>query len=221
MALSGPAIAGIVTDKATGEPVAGAQVVVSWDGTHVAGGFSEGGCYYVQIAITDRNGRFSVPAWSKFVLNTVLFDYKIGVYSPGYDVVEGEDSGGLVARDGRPPGSPNKLTLPILSGTVKQRLDRLSRMRKYVGCAEAGASRRNFLDFYKAMNIEIKQLLATPEGQALQQQEHAELVRRGKLGMDTVGFPTLAVDLDSGISSILQSHDNELYEPVRRPETQK
>jgi Carboxypeptidase regulatory-like domain len=216
-ALSGPALSGVVTDKATGKPVPNAHVVVSWSGTNILGAFSSGGgCHYVQSTVTDDNGRFSVPAWSKFVPNTILFDYIIGVYHPGYGLVDGEYVGGIGGHSGHAMPGGNKLVLPPFSGTVKQHLEVLARIRTYVRCPEAGADRRNFIDFYQAMNKEIKELLETPEGRALQNQEQEALRNRNPALGPPIDSP-LSATLDRAIDSINGARDGELYEPVRQP----
>jgi hypothetical protein len=157
-----------------------------------------------------------VPAWNKFVPNHVLFDYRIAVYQLGYSAVEGQYTGGLAGRSGIAATDGNKLVLPSFGGTVEQRLRNLQQIRGPVRCSEAGASRRNLIDFYRAMNDEIKKLLETPDGRSLQDAERVQRSKRNP-ALGTPIDPPLSRTLDSMIESLQEARDGELYEPVRRP----
>lgn len=64
-ALSGNEIEGVVLDKVTGKPVAGAVVLASWHGrtSDLAHGASV--CYHVETARTDAAGKYRIAAWSE------------------------------------------------------------------------------------------------------------------------------------------------------------
>ena len=57
-------VTGRLTDKASGQPIADALVVVKWD-MAVGGGLAEKRyvCYHVETAKTDADGRYRVPKW--------------------------------------------------------------------------------------------------------------------------------------------------------------
>jgi len=62
--LSGGPYQGVVRDKATGEPIANAMVLIKWNGSTNA--FSGGGrslCYYHEPARTGSDGGFAIKPW--------------------------------------------------------------------------------------------------------------------------------------------------------------
>lgn len=57
------AIHGVVLEKGSNKPLAGAIVKVDWHGISQDFGGHGSGCFYVDTAVTDAQGRFVVPAW--------------------------------------------------------------------------------------------------------------------------------------------------------------
>jgi hypothetical protein len=107
-------------------------------------------------------------------------------------------------------------------GPVRERLELLAQHPFRAGCAEAGASRRNAIAYYRAMNSELKGLLATSEGQSLRAEEEvrADELRRKRLSLPP-DPPFVARDLDAAIASLETAHDGELYERVKATREQQ
>jgi hypothetical protein len=214
-ALSGPAVFGRVVEP-DGTPVGAAQVVVLWQGTLRTAFHGSGAmCLLALATVTDDAGRFSVPGWQRAFDNAALYDYDIRVYKRGYRRAEGETSGADTGR-GLAAVPPDGVTVRLrrFSGSVTERLDALARPAARAGCAEGGASRANALPYYRAMNEELKALLATPEGQALQRAEQQDRDDREKRNLAPPD-KTIAQDLDRVIRALEQARDGELYRPAR------
>jgi hypothetical protein len=220
--VTGPGISATVTDMITGKPVAGAQVLVIWDGSLSFSTHGGGECYHVISAVTDDAGHFSVEPWRKSVPRMASIDYyRISVYRPQYDDAEGQTHGGIgrlgLFGDAGVFSDGIRLKLPPFNGTVKDRLIKLRDIRRSTRCPEAGASRRNATDFFRAMNQEVLALLATPEGRAIAEAEKAELAQFKTESDRLMNYRPLALDLSVMIESLQQAHDDELYERVAAP----
>jgi len=63
--LAGGPYEGLVRDKATGDPIPGALVMVKWMGTTPSIHSSRPLCYHQAVVMTGTDGRFRVPAWSE------------------------------------------------------------------------------------------------------------------------------------------------------------
>jgi hypothetical protein len=217
--VGGPAVDGIVAETGSGAPVVGAQLLVLWSGLIPrAIHSSSGGCYQVLNAVTDGAGRFSVPSWRKELRGVTVDDYAIYLYARGYGSPSGQLSGrnvgGLLSHAGGVASGGNRIVVPKFIGGVRERLELLAFLRNDVRCAEAGASRRNAIDFYRSMNAELAELAATPEGRAIADEEKVEVDRRKRLGLYRA-MPLLIVDLTPTIAALQSAHDGELEEPVR------
>lgn len=220
-AVGGPGVRGVVTESQSGQPVAGAQVLVLWLGTlPMSMHSSSGGCYQVLHAVTDVSGRFAVPPWRKDLPGVSVDDYRIHIYARGYGDANGDLAGADVRGRSRPAAAPandgNRIELPRFAGSVRDRLEQLARLRVASRCVEAGASRRNAVDFYRSMNDELLELAATQEGQEIAAGEKPEIDFAQRQGLPLL-TPRLVVDLAPFIAALQSAHDGELYEPARPP----
>lgn len=81
-------IKGSVVDAETGKPIEGAIVIGMWALTQIPGeGF--GGYAKIQVEITDKEGKFTIPSWTTFKPWKLLsvthgLAPKIVIYKPGY-----------------------------------------------------------------------------------------------------------------------------------------
>ena len=71
---SAPSIEATVVDAATGEPLEGVIVVVSWDLESTVASPSPRGYLHVAEAVTDAHGAFRVPAWGPLQAPTLSGD---------------------------------------------------------------------------------------------------------------------------------------------------
>jgi hypothetical protein len=199
---------GVVTDRA-GAPIGGAQVVVLWSGARRSSMHSSSGeCVHVQGTQTGADGRFKTPAWRNDRSSVAVDAYEVLVYKRGFAPYPERDG------YGRPAARTLRLVLQPAERDVERRLIELNRGGR-VSCAEAGVSRRNATDYYRAMNPELKELLATPEGQRLRAREEEEREKNRRTGLGPFFRDAVAFDRDATIESLAHARDGELYEPVQ------
>jgi hypothetical protein len=97
--LTGGPLQGVVLDKSTNQPIAGAIVVARWHGhwTNLLAG-SSSACYHIETARTDANGRYAIPAWTRPPKPLEDFRFSDGgndtaVFKPGYVDLSGGAGG--------------------------------------------------------------------------------------------------------------------------------
>lgn len=95
-------MAGQVVDVETKKPIEGAIIVVMWKLTQVPGGGS-GGYAKVSEEVTDKEGKFKISWWIRFLPHKVLTQFDdstphVVIYKPGYKVYVSSK----VLRDGWP-----------------------------------------------------------------------------------------------------------------------
>jgi hypothetical protein len=79
---------GVVTDATTGAAIADALVVVEWQGSSISMATGALRCIHVEIARTDRTGRYDVPAWEAKGPNVDGFFRGADAYKPGYESID-------------------------------------------------------------------------------------------------------------------------------------
>lgn len=125
---------GTVVDDA-GKPVAGAFVVTVWEGRVPNPVDSRTECYSTAIGMTDKDGRYRLPAVARdfgwFLMDKSRSDV---VYAPGFELSALPESGGVT-----------KLKRPTSTGTVRV-LDQFSWIP--LGCAKD--RKREFVPVLKA-----------------------------------------------------------------------
>lgn len=89
--LSSDPIEGQVLEAGTKKPLAGAIVVIRWEGTSSQIAESKTVCYHVETATTDAQGHYRTPAWRKIKLVGEFMGLgftpgakDITAYKPGY-----------------------------------------------------------------------------------------------------------------------------------------
>lgn len=99
---------GRVTDRETGQPIEGAIVVVKWGGSARSMATGMFICLHVAHAITDKDGRYRVPAWKSHAPQFSVdgFGWTVDAYKSGYG-------------QSRPPIQPN-ITMPKWTGTADE-----------------------------------------------------------------------------------------------------
>ena len=63
--VSGPALDGRVVDSETGAPIPGALVIAEWSGDIGGPVQSSEVCFHLEVATTDSDGRYHIPAWNR------------------------------------------------------------------------------------------------------------------------------------------------------------
>jgi hypothetical protein len=133
-AYPGGPIAGSVLEEGTNKRIAGAIVVARWQGDAFSLVHTQTVCLHVELATTDRQGRFRIPGWRKDTepkgvrnLTSILT-----VYKAGYEVVG-------------PASEPGIFYLTPFAGTKADRLERLERVEYITRCSNAAESEKNLL----------------------------------------------------------------------------
>ena len=159
--LYGRHIAGQVVDTATRQPVRGAHVALLWRATVNPSGFtghnSRDICFHAAATITDAQGRFDVPAWSKWKTYDVdAVDPTVLVYAPGFEPIQKH-------LHSEPSDEPvdhlqERYALKAFSGTVDQRLDMLFYGLANQDCDWGGESKKTLVPMLKAIYLEVRPL---------------------------------------------------------------
>lgn len=143
-----PEINGRVRESGTEEPMPGAIVIVRWRGyVPVFPADSREVCYQVKNAVTDRDGRFRVPAWTERARDKEIKGKRvvITVYKAGY-----EEDPSMPSPDFR-KAEPYVRYLKRFNGSTSARLDYLLRISSATRCAQSGESRTNLLALKKGV----------------------------------------------------------------------
>ncbi|BCO30422.1 hypothetical protein TspCOW1_05250 [Thiohalobacter sp. COW1] len=141
---------GRVLDATTGKPIVDALVVARWKGVS---GYTNTVCYHVESTMTDKQGRYEVPAWrndTRFQ-NLQKEHVEITPFKAGY-----EESDRTYKEHSYKQGI---YYLMNFEGTKAERLDYLLRIP--VACSSAGYSERNMFDFYLARYKEARNIAVT------------------------------------------------------------
>lgn len=98
--LTGGPLNGVVLDKETNEPIAGAIVIARWHGNWTKiFGESSSACYHVETTRTDEGGRYHIPLWVRAPkIEDLRFSSAgndVSVFKPGY-VDESNGSSGTI-----------------------------------------------------------------------------------------------------------------------------
>lgn len=195
-----------------GAPLQGAEVVVRWEARYPYSISESSGmaCVYLQGARTDAAGRFVVPPWSADRGVATIAYAVVNAYKRG---LEPDAAGETRALANELRSSPVRIKLRPAPPAVEPRLAALHGYDVRVPCDQGGASRRNAMAFAEAVNVELKALIATPEGQAIRARE-APLRARLEKGEWLGDVRLIAVDNDASIAALSKAHEGELLEKV-------
>ena len=159
---SGP-ISGQILEAPTKKPIAGAIVLVRWQGVYSQVVDTKTACYHVETATTDAEGRYQTAPWkeptrgSAFSLGPRMIDaYKAGYEShwpPGFDRTQDYKQ--------------NIYYLAPFKGAREERLKYLERMLEATRCGSQNESERNLYALFHAMYEEAKTIAATKEGEEI------------------------------------------------------
>lgn len=159
--LYGRHLAGHVVDAATGHPIAGAHVAYLWQATINPSGFtghnSRDICYHAAATVTDAQGRFDIPAWSKWETYDVdPVDPRALVYAREYEPIQKL----VVSKRGDSPAEHlnERYVLKSFSGTADERVQMLFFGLANQDCDWGGQSKKSLLPMLKAIYVEAKAL---------------------------------------------------------------
>ena len=159
--LYGRHLAGQVVDAATGRPVAGAHVAYLWRSTINPSGFtghnSRDICFHAAATITNAEGRFDVPAWSKWKTYDVdPVDPTVLVYAPGFEPIQKR----LHSQSADAPSDhvQERYALKAFSGEPDQRMNMLFFGLANQYCDWGGESKKSLVPMLKAIYVETRSL---------------------------------------------------------------
>ena len=157
--LYGRHLAGQVVDAATGRPIAGAHVAYLWQATINPSGFTGHNprdiCYHAAAAVTDAQGHFDIPAWSKWETYDVdPVDPRALVYLRGYEPSQEVMS----SNHGASPAEhlKERYALKPFSGTPDERVHMLFFGLANQFCDWGGESKKSLVPMLKAIYVEAK-----------------------------------------------------------------
>jgi hypothetical protein len=163
--LYGKRIAGQVVDAVTGHPVAGAHVAMIWRSGIIPRGFtghnSRDICYHAAATMTDPEGRFQIPPWTKWSTYDVFQqDPIVLVYAQKYEPIQKATPSASNSQPDHPRGT---LALMPFVGTVDQRLDMLFFGLANQGCDYGGDSQKSLYPMLQAIYKEVRSIARSTE----------------------------------------------------------
>lgn len=152
-AYASPAIEGRVVDAITRRPVAGASVLVYWQGAEAAPPFYFDAARVLE-AVADDSGRFTIPAWQSSSLSSPVDAGGPRLFS----IAPGHAAGGIEL--GRlASGAPVEVRLDLYRDTAKAAHD-LARLATILGFLAASLTGDPSFAFLEALDVEWKRLPA-------------------------------------------------------------
>lgn len=144
------AMEGVVLDAQTNEPIEGAIVIAHWEGTDR---YSTTQCFHSEIAITDENGRYLIPAWRNTGRSASAFIEQIRfikrAYKYGYDQ----------SPHGETEAANRRITrLEPSKVNGKARISYLSHLAPKISCGNDRDSRENVIPVFKLLHREASAL---------------------------------------------------------------
>lgn len=144
-----------VIDGSTGRPLEGVYAIWKWYGNVPISPVLVSGCYRIQVASTDEDGRYHVPYWSWTIRSIFLLDKRSGAdyYYPGYYEAP--------SPEGRREG---QVTLWPDPSPVQDRLMAIRRDQSSADCVsfEDDDQRRALSPVFEAMTKEAEAIAVTP-----------------------------------------------------------
>ena len=156
--LSGGPIEGQVLEAGTNKPIAGAIVIMRWEGTYDQIVESKTACYHVETATTDAQGRYTIPAWHEMTkgpfFNASPEGFREDAYKPGY-----------VRSDAYFKKQTYRQNIDLLEPFKGARGRRLEYLQSLSGkeCGSRDAYAGKLMPLYRALYEEARSIAVTPE----------------------------------------------------------
>lgn len=144
---------GQVVDEKSGTPIAGAFVIDRWVGTMANNGANQA-CYHVEVAVTDHQGRYTIPQYTDEHFSLLDKHVLVSAYKEGYVLTEDNKDGGVVARMDRNNAVQYRMTMD--KRTINSRLKYLHSLGNNLACAHGDGSEKSLLSTYNAIRHEEK-----------------------------------------------------------------
>lgn len=201
--LYGRHLAGQVVDTATGRPVGGAHVAYLWRSTINPSGFTGHNardiCFHAAATVTDAQGRFDVPAWSKWKTYDVdAVDPTVLVYAPGFEPIQKH-------LHSEPADKPidhlsERYVLKAFSGTADQRIHMLFFGLANQHCDWGGESKKSLVPLLKGIYVEARSLRVPPDSSRI-----ADTIAKFAADAGLAISPNAPID-DAKIKAFIDEH---------------
>jgi hypothetical protein len=147
-ASSGQPIKGRVLEEGTSRPVDGAIVLARWIGTAPGFAHSQSACVHVESALTNIEGAFTLPGWSKSSVTASVTNLKMMLfaYRAGYELPQ------------NPSPRDDTVYVAPFRGTREQRLAYIARISGNATCGTSDPSEQNSLPLLKGLRDEAAML---------------------------------------------------------------
>ena len=151
--VSGRSMDGRVVDSETGAPIPGALVIAEWSGDIGGPVQSSEVCFHLEVATTDSDGRYHIPAWNR----RPVADWEGGFFGlRNIEVSRRTYKRGYVQYQYDPRDVTTILMIPF-SGNAFQRIDYL-RLQGTRSCGRLDGSREHEKTLWKAICHEAQEL---------------------------------------------------------------
>ncbi len=201
--LYGRHIAGQVVDAATQQPVPGAHVAYLWRSTVNPSGFTGHNardiCFHAAATVADAQGRFDVPAWSKWKTYDVdAVDPTVLIYAPGFEPIQKH-------LHSEPSDEPidhlrERYVLKPFSGTADQRIHMLFFGLANQHCDWGGESKKSLVPMLKDIYVEVRSLPVSPDSSKI-----ADVIAKFAADAGLAVSPNTPVD-DAKIKGFIDEH---------------
>lgn len=137
-----------VVDDEIGKPLKNVVVLARWIGEKSMLVDTQGTCYHVETATTDKSGWFEIPSYNEGLGKMSIYNKRIDLsyYKEGYFF------DARVMHD----FMPKKRKMKLFVGTKEERFKYLSNF--YTSCREAGSSNKNAHNINKSLYEEAKKI---------------------------------------------------------------
>jgi hypothetical protein len=151
--VSGPEMDGRVLDSETAAPISGALVIAEWSGDIGGPVQSSEVCFHLEVATTDADGRYHIPAWTR----RPVADWEGGFFGlRNVEISRRTYKRGYVQSRYDPNDKMIILMVPFEGGT-SQRIEYL-RLQGTRSCGRFDGSREHEKTLWKAICQEAKDL---------------------------------------------------------------
>jgi hypothetical protein len=190
------AIEGVVVDERTGQPIEGAVVIATWNGSNWAGLLhSQSVCTHLETAWSGKDGRYTLPGWftgpHSRNLTVSGIEVTVSAHKPGF-------------MHGSQPDEPTRVRLQPFRGSPDEYMKYLDRVaRRQAGCGMHDGSRRNE---YRLLHVVAEEMAALA-----QTREHQEMLYWAVRGRDRLLVNTDKPYVEDTDGRIRNAHPGDSY----------
>jgi hypothetical protein len=164
--VSGPEMDGRVLDSETAAPISGALVIAEWSGDIGGPVQSSEVCFHLEVATTDADGRYHIPAWTR----RPVADWEGGFFGLRNVEISRRTYKREYVQYKYDPRDSTTILMAAFKGPAEERIEYL-RLQGTRGCGKNDASRVHELSLWRAICDEARTI---PEARRSQAASHNE-----------------------------------------------